>query len=169
MLTRLVGKSEVIVEGMLLDVKQVIAGSTQSVQFFATIISLFSAVSVLILILLTNRSIIRPLKVSCEKINAIRSENNLSSRLKPTGNDEVSLLCMNFDSLLDDFEQLFLDVNNALSVMETANQELIETIAASNEGVRLQIKESDVVTYSAQRTQRMIEAISRDSEAAALR
>jgi methyl-accepting chemotaxis protein len=110
-------------------------------------ISLFVLVSamVLILVLLTSKSILQPIENVCKTISLIRNDNDFRLRVDVNGNDEMTLLAKDFNKLLSDVQDLVRNVNQALQMLDDATAELAKSTAETSRGMGQQQTESDMV------------------------
>ncbi|TMP65602.1 methyl-accepting chemotaxis protein, partial [Pseudoalteromonas ruthenica] len=98
--------------------------NVEQTQFMGVSIFIVAAVIVMILVLLTSRSIIQPVERVYQTIERIRRENNLSVTIEQSGNDEITVMTRDFNSLVGDFRILIAEVNSALGTINDATQHL---------------------------------------------
>ncbi|WP_462150598.1 methyl-accepting chemotaxis protein [Pseudoalteromonas xiamenensis] len=141
--------------------------NARNTQMFAIAVFIAAAIIVMLLVLSTSRSIINPVERVYQTIERIRRENNLSLLIEQTGNDEITHMTGDFNSLIDDFRNLIAEVNNALTTINEATQNLTESSTQTSSGMREQLHEADMVATAATEMQATIQDISHNTEAAA--
>lgn len=162
-----VSESDRIIDRMIAEGKTAIEASAQFSRTTAIVIFIISSIVVLSLVLLTSRSIIKPVNQVCSVIHEIRRTNDLTMNVKSTGNDEISKMTSDFDSFIQDFKNLIFDVKQALGILNTATENLATTTAQTSEGMQEQLHEADMVATAATEMQATIQDISHNTEAAA--
>ncbi|TMN32452.1 HAMP domain-containing protein, partial [Pseudoalteromonas piscicida] len=110
-----VEQSDAVVARIVEQAKQAVTENTQMAQMAALLIFVVASVVVMLLVLSTSQSIIRPVERVYQTIERIRRENNLRIHIEQTGNDEITLMTKDFNSLIGDFKELIGDVNSALA------------------------------------------------------
>ncbi|TMO58728.1 methyl-accepting chemotaxis protein [Pseudoalteromonas aurantia] len=162
-----VQKSDKVVADIVEQTKLEIKLNVEQTQFMGVSIFIVAAVIVMILVLLTSRSIIQPVERVYQTIERIRRENNLSVTIEQSGNDEITVMTRDFNSLVGDFRILIAEVNSALGTINDATQHLTETTAQTSSGMHEQLHEADMVATAATEMQATIQDISHNTEAAA--
>ncbi|ALU43778.1 methyl-accepting chemotaxis protein [Pseudoalteromonas rubra] len=162
-----VEQSDAVVVRIVEQAKQAVTDNTQMAQMAALIIFVVASVVVMLLVLSTSQSIIRPVERVYQTIERIRRENNLRIPIEQTGNDEITLMTKDFNSLIGDFKELIGDVNSALAIINDATHHLSDTTAQTSAGMTEQLHEADMVATAATEMQATIQDISHNTEAAA--
>ncbi|MBQ4850489.1 methyl-accepting chemotaxis protein [Pseudoalteromonas sp. MMG012] len=162
-----VQKSDRVVAEIVEQTKLEIKLNADETQFVGIAIFVVAAVIVMILVLLTSRSIINPVERVYQTIERIRRENNLGLTIEQTGNDEITIMTRDFNSLVNDFGILISEVNSALGTINDATLHLTETTAQTSSGMHEQLHEADMVATAATEMQATIQDISHNTEAAA--
>ncbi|MDK1314148.1 methyl-accepting chemotaxis protein [Pseudoalteromonas ardens] len=162
-----VEQSDAVVARIVEQAKQAVTENTQMAQMAALIIFVVASVVVMLLVLSTSQSIIRPVERVYQTIERIRRENNLRIPIEQTGNDEITLMTKDFNSLIGDFKELIGDVNSALAIINDATHHLSDTTAQTSAGMTEQLHEADMVATAATEMQATIQDISHNTEAAA--
>ena len=109
--------------------QQTTAAIASSVSFTKRLaIAVFAVVlgTVLILVALTSRSILRPVMEVCQAIDLIRANNDFRMRVAVAGKDEMTTLAQDFNAMLSDFQSLIKTVNQALEMLDTATNVVAE-------------------------------------------
>ncbi|WP_298018760.1 methyl-accepting chemotaxis protein, partial [uncultured Parasphingopyxis sp.] len=119
--------------------------SVSSTQQLALAIFIIVLGTVLILVALTSRSILRPVMEVCQAIGLIRANNDFRMRVAVAGNDEMTTLAVDFNAMLGDFQDLIKTVNQALEMLDTATNELARSTADTSRGMQQQQSETDMV------------------------
>jgi methyl-accepting chemotaxis protein len=134
---------------------------TQSIAFTLFILVL---VSVLILVMLTSRSIVQPITNVCRTIGLIRADNDFRQRVEVQGNDEMTTLATDFNHMLSDFQDLVRSVNQALEMLDVATTELAKSTADTSRGMGQQQMESDMVATAVTEMGATIDEIANNTE-----
>lgn len=124
---------------------EAIASSVKATQNLAVVVFVVVLTSVLTLVLLTSRSILRPIMDVCQAIGLIRANNDFRMRVDVAGKDEMTTLATDFNAMLGDFQDLIKTVNQALEMLDTATNELARSTADTSRGMQQQQNETDMV------------------------
>ncbi|BED87843.1 MULTISPECIES: methyl-accepting chemotaxis protein [unclassified Pseudoalteromonas] len=162
-----VEKSDKVVSEIVESTKLQVETSVEQAELIAIIVFVISGVIVLALVYLTSQSIIIPIERVYHTINDIRRNNDLSVMIEQTGNDEVTIMTSDFNSLIGDFKNLINEVNTALNTLNVATEHLSESTSATSSGMQEQLHEADMVATAATQMQATIQDISHNTEAAA--
>jgi len=122
---------------------------------------------VVVLVLATSRSILEPIENVSSTIGRIRAENDFRKRVAVEGNDEMTSLAQDFNSMLSDFQNLVNSVNQALEMLDQATADLAESTTATSRGMAQQQSESDMVATAVTEMGVTIEQIATNTESAA--
>ncbi|CAH9058548.1 hypothetical protein PSECIP111951_01894 [Pseudoalteromonas holothuriae] len=161
-----VERSEELVTEVVAATQKVISTSSDSVQFIAFSVFATASIIVMVLVLSTSNSIVRPVERVYLTIERIRKENNLGLQIEQSGNDEITIMTQDFNSLINDFKLLITEVNSALHTINDATSHLTESTAQTSAGVSEQLHEADMVATAATQMQATIQDISHNTEAA---
>ena len=162
-----VDKSDEVVEQVVEQAKAEIKANADTTQMFAFAVFIVAGVIVMALVLSTSRSIVQPVERVYQTIEKIRRENNLSLQIEQSGNDEITIMTRDFNSLLTDFRELIADIHGALSTINEATDHLTETTAQTSTGMAEQLHEADMVATAATEMQTTIQDISHNTSEAA--
>lgn len=163
----IVEQSDSVVSSIVEETKAQSVKSAENAQYLAFLIFIVSSVIVMILVLSTSRSIVSSVERVYTTIERIRRENNLALKIEKSGNDEITQMTEDFNSLIDDFRDLIAEVNQALNTVNQATQSLTESSSQTSSGMREQLHEADMVATAATEMQATIQDISHNTEAAA--
>ena len=162
-----VDKSDEVVEQVVEQAKAEIKANADTTQMIAFAVFIVAGVIVMALVLSTSRSIVQPVERVYQTIEKIRRENNLSLQIEQSGNDEITIMTRDFNSLLTDFRELIADIHGALSTINEATDHLTETTAQTSTGMAEQLHEADMVATAATEMQTTIQDISHNTSEAA--
>ena len=162
-----VDKSDEVVEQVVEQAKAEIKDNADTTQMIAFAVFIVAGVIVMALVLSTSRSIVQPVERVYQTIEKIRRENNLSLQIEQSGNDEITIMTRDFNSLLTDFRELIADIHGALSTINEATDHLTETTAQTSTGMAEQLHEADMVATAATEMQTTIQDISHNTSEAA--
>ena len=166
-LTASANDNDEFIQGLVKLNEQRIDDGLAAAKFLSIAVFVVASAIVMFLVFFTSRSIITPINKVCETINKIRGENNLTINVKSSGQDEISIMTDDFDSLIGDFKTLIFEVKTALGILGVATENLANTTAATSDGMREQLHEADMVATAATQMQATIQDISFNTEAAA--
>lgn len=119
---------------------------------------------VIVLVLLTSRSILQPIQNVCRTIGVIRKDNDFRQRVTVEGRDEMTLLAQDFNAMLSDFQDLVRSVNQALEMLDQATAELAQSTAETSRGMAQQQLESDMVATAVTEMGATIDEIAGNTE-----
>lgn len=162
-----VKQSDEVVSRITSATKQEVSDTAEKAQMVAIVTFLIAGLIVMLLVYFTSRSIIQPIERVYHTINSIRRNNDLTLLIEETGQDEITTMTVDFNSLIGDFKKLIYEVNTALSTLNIATGNLSETTAATSTGMQEQLHEADMVATAATEMQATIQDISHNTEAAA--
>ena len=131
-----VEKSDAIVSELTDETKTFVESSASQAQLIALMVFIIASAVVMILVYFTSRSIIQPIERVYHTINEIRRSNDLSISIEQSGKDEVTIMTVDFNSLIGDFKKLIYEVNTALSTLNIATEHLSETTSATSSGIK---------------------------------
>lgn len=162
-----VKKSDEVVSYITAATKEQVSETANRAQLLVMVIFVIASVIVMALVYLTSRSIIQPIERVYQTIDKIRRNNDLSLFIEHKGEDEVTRMTIDFNSLIGDFKKLIYEVNTALKTLNLATEDLSNTTAATSSGMQEQLHEADMVATAATEMQATIQDISHNTEAAA--
>lgn len=162
-----VEQSDQLVMQLVADTKLQVEASIAKAQSVAIMVFIISGIIVLTLVYLTSRSIIVPVERIYQSINKIRRNNDLTVTIEQIGNDEITIMSKDFNSLIGDFNNLINEVSGALNALNIATENLSESTAPTSSGMQDQLHEADMVATAATEMQATIQDISHNTEAAA--
>lgn len=144
-----------------------IAAAVNSTQQLALLVFALVLAAVLVLVALTSRSILRPVLAVCQTIGLIRQQNDFRMRVDVAGNDEMTALATDFNSMLGDFQNLIKTVNQALEMLDVATDELAKSTSDTSSGMQMQQNETDMVAAAVTEMGATINEISNNTESTA--
>lgn len=124
-------------------------------------------VVVCLFIFFSSSSILHPILKVSRRIARIRETDDLTIRVRPHGRDEVAAMVVNFNSLVDDFQQLVGDVDNTLMTLNGAVRGLRETADTTQKEMGHQLSETDMVATAVTEMRTTIDEIAQNTEQAA--
>jgi methyl-accepting chemotaxis protein len=138
--------------------------ASSAAQYLAFTLFFIVLAIVIVLVLLTSRSILQPIQNVCRTIGVIRKDNDFRQRVVVEGRDEMTLLAQDFNAMLCDFQDLVRSVNQALEMLDTATAELAQSTAETSRGMAQQQMESDMVATAVTEMGATIEEIAGNTE-----
>ncbi|WP_240652739.1 methyl-accepting chemotaxis protein [Rheinheimera riviphila] len=157
-------ETEQSMQRMAKDAEQAVDSAAQMTQNIAFALFVLVLVSVLILVMLTSRSIVQPIANVCRTIGLIRADNDFRQRVDVQGNDEMTALATDFNYMLSDFQDLVRSVNQALEMLDVATAELAKSTADTSRGMGQQQMESDMVATAVTEMGATIDEIANNTE-----
>jgi len=157
-------KTEQSLKQMSQDAEKAVDNAVQMTQMIALTLFVLVLLSVLILVMLTSRSIVQPITNVCRTIGLIRAENDFRQRVDVQGNDEMTALATDFNYMLSDFQDLVRSVNQALEMLDVATAELAKSTADTSRGMGQQQMESDMVATAVTEMGATIDEIANNTE-----
>jgi methyl-accepting chemotaxis protein len=157
-------KTEQSLQQMSKDAETAVDDAVQMTQSISFTLFVLVLVSVLILVMLTSRSIVQPITNVCRTIGLIRAENDFRQRVDVQGNDEMTALANDFNFMLSDFQDLVHSVNQALEMLDVATAELAKSTADTSHGMGQQPMESDMVATAVTEMGATIDEIANNTE-----
>ncbi|MFN6972456.1 MAG: methyl-accepting chemotaxis protein [Rheinheimera sp.] len=157
-------ETEQSLQRMSKDAETAVDDAVQLTQSIAFTLFVLVLVSVLILVMLTSRSIVQPIANVCRTIGLIRADNDFRQRVEVQGNDEMTALATDFNFMLSDFQDLVRSVNQALEMLDVATAELAKSTADTSRGMGQQQMESDMVATAVTEMGATIDEIANNTE-----
>ncbi|MCV2884940.1 methyl-accepting chemotaxis protein [Aestuariibacter sp. AA17] len=124
---------------------------------------------VMVLVMLTAASIVKPLVKMRSIVHKSRENNDLTLRTQIQGKDEIASLSEFVDSLLDAFQSLIKDVHTASITLDRATENLSENVQLTSSSMLRQQAESDMVATAANEMEASIAEVANNTTAMAER
>ncbi len=153
----------------LATTKASLTGKISQVAWLGTVFFVVILVVVITATLSISRTIISPITSLRASISRIGQEKNLALRAEVQGKDELAFVVKDFNQMLDSFQQVIKEVNNAVSHMNTSTGVLSATASETAEDMVRQSQEAEMVTTAVTEMGCTIEEIARNTEQAAKR
>lgn len=118
---------------------------------------------------LISRSIILPVTQVQQTLNAVTQQRDFRYRLDVSGNDEISALGHDVNTLLSEVQHLIKTVNTALVMLDSATAELSEATNTTSRDMQQQQLETDMVATAVTEMGSTIHEIASNTETAAAR
>ena len=134
-----------ILEQLIKKTQQAVEDDTSFVNSMAY--SLFFVVLVVGVFIawLVSQSILSRIIILQKAMEHIAKTNDLTTKVDVDGNDELAVMANVFDQMLTSFRNLIVEVNNSVSTLNTATENLSENIHEANDGVDTQMQQTDLV------------------------
>ncbi|WP_338589639.1 methyl-accepting chemotaxis protein [Shewanella khirikhana] len=137
--------------------------------FMATTLFAVIAALVAIVTLMIIRAIIRPINNINQVISQVGREKDLTLRCDTTSEDEIAEVGLHFNQMVESFQALIQQVNEAVAVMHESCSELSENATRTSDGVMRQLNETDMVATAITEMGATIDEIAKNTELAAER
>lgn len=149
--------------------RESLAQQKQVMLVIAVVVFLIIIGVVMALVLMTTNSIVSPLVKMRTVVHKIRETNDLTLRSDIKGNDEIATLSSFIDALLEAFQTLIKNVNQALVTLNQATENLSSNVASTSSSMQRQQAESDQVATAATQMQASISEVANNTTAMAER
>lgn len=126
-------------------------------------------ITLIIITLFIIRSIMEPVARLNVVISDIEKNKDLTIRCDDSENDEISQVAKHFNTMLDSFQQLIIEVTESVESMTNSCAELSLNAVKASEGVSQQLNETDMVATAVTEMRATIEEIAKNTELAAKR
>ncbi len=117
--------------------------------------------------IIISKSVLTPITRLTQTISRIRQENDLTKRVDVIGKDELSQLSTDFNGLLDNFQHIIKEVNQAISSLSHSAQSMSSNASGTKQGMQNQLIETDLVATAVTQMGSTIEEIASNTESAA--
>lgn len=143
-----------------------LALTAASTQINRLSLSIFAVILVLVvaLVSLIARSIHRPIQQASADLARIRSDKDFTHRLVLKGKDEISNLGSDMNAVLSDVQGLIQTVNQSLTTLDKVTDELAAAAQSTNQVMRSQQLETDMVATAVTEMGATIEEIAASTE-----
>ncbi|WP_337842267.1 methyl-accepting chemotaxis protein [Rheinheimera sp.] len=139
-------------------------GATKASKTLAISLFVLVLLAVISLVLLTSRSILKPIEKVCATIGLVRKDNDFRLRIDEEGQDEMTGLARDVNQMLSDVQDLVRSVNQALSMLDQATAELAQSTADTSKGMSQQQLESDMVATAVTEMGATVNEIAQNTE-----
>ncbi|MFT4924804.1 MAG: methyl-accepting chemotaxis protein [Phenylobacterium sp.] len=160
-------QTEALLVTMIAENELSIADAADLIKLVGLVVSALIALLVCLFSFVSSNSIIRCIRNISGKIGEIRTSNNLILRADASGHDELAVMANHFNSLMNDFQQLVTEVNEALATLDGAAHDLANNVDETRQDMQHQISETDMVATAVNEMGATIEEIAKNTEQAA--
>ncbi|MUH71146.1 methyl-accepting chemotaxis protein [Psychrosphaera haliotis] len=115
----------------------------------------------------TSRKVLGPIQQISSTIDAVRNTNDLTQSHEFEGEDELSAMGRQFNSLISDFRELILRVNNAVKTLDEATKSLVSNSTNNQTSLDIQLRETESVAAAVTEMGATIKEIVSNTEDAA--
>ncbi|GAA0298119.1 methyl-accepting chemotaxis protein [Psychrosphaera haliotis] len=115
----------------------------------------------------TSRKVLGPIQQISSTIDAVRNTNDLTQSHEFEGEDELSAMGRQFNSLISDFRELILRVNNAVKTLDEATRSLVSNSTDNQTSLDIQLRETESVAAAVTEMGATIKEIVANTEDAA--
>ncbi|HEX8980079.1 MAG TPA: methyl-accepting chemotaxis protein [Parasulfuritortus sp.] len=129
-------------------------------------IALFSG-GFLLLIWLMKRFVTSPINHLSEVMSQVERESNLQLRIPPCSEDEICGVAHSFNTMLDRFAAMLLQVRQNTERLSTLAHQLVATAADSEQGVGRQLDDTEALGQVLQRLSQTVQQVAEDIRDAA--
>ncbi|MFC4655510.1 methyl-accepting chemotaxis protein [Rheinheimera marina] len=162
-------QTEQSLEQMSLQSSTAVDNATAASKNLAISLFVLVLVAVISLVLLTSRSILKPIEKVCATIGLVRKDNDFRLRIDEEGQDEMTTLARDVNHMLSDVQDLVRSVNQALTMLDQATAELAQSTADTSKGMSQQQLESDMVATAVTEMGATVNEIAANTEQTALK
>lgn len=114
-----------------------------------------------------SRDILRSINSMNSTMQFIEKNKDLSVQVDDTGNDELAEMAKVFNNMIASFRNLINEVTNSVGTVNEATQMLSENIHTANEGVDIQIQQTDLVATAVTEMVATVDEIANNTQEAA--
>jgi len=118
---------------------------------------------VVIISIMTSRSILNPIESLRNLMIEIGRTKNLSLRANEEGDDEISEMAKHFNEMVGQFKGLIGDVNTSVVALNHATGQLATNISITTQGVQSQMGETDMVATAITEMVATVDEISKNT------
>ena len=122
-----------------------IEATSQRIYIVMSILFLAIFVIAAVLSIVTMRSILTPIANLREVMLKISVSKDLTLRANAQGGDEISEMAEKFNTMLGQFQDLIVDVDQSVNTLNNTTGELSSNALTTTQGMQKQIKETDMV------------------------
>lgn len=122
-----------------------IADAQLQTQLFAFIVFIALIVIIMSSTFVTSRKVLGPINQISTTIDSVRQNNDLTGDSNFEGNDEISEMGRQFNSLILDFRELILRVNSAVKTLDGATKSLVSNSNDNQNSLDIQLRETESV------------------------
>ncbi|MDB2373467.1 HAMP domain-containing methyl-accepting chemotaxis protein [Psychrosphaera haliotis] len=115
----------------------------------------------------TSRKVLGPIQQISSTIDTVRNNNDLTQSQEFEGQDELSAMGRQFNSLISDFRELILRVNNAVKTLDEATRSLVSNSTDNQTSLDIQLRETESVAAAVTEMGATIKEIVANTEDAA--
>jgi methyl-accepting chemotaxis protein len=151
------------------DSKQQVTATTDSMSFVFHLLFLVILVIVVTSSILLGRSIVQPINALRDLMFKISKNQVLSLRAEEKGNDEISQMACQFNSMLEQFSEIINQVNTSVITLNSTTSSLFSNINSSNLGMESQLHETGMVATSMYEMSSTIDEIAQNTSDTALK
>ncbi|REL25295.1 methyl-accepting chemotaxis protein [Thalassotalea euphylliae] len=98
---------------------------------------------------------------------AISESNDLTIAIDTGGNDELSQMAKVFETMVSNFRNLIIEVNQSVTTLNDATQQVAQNISVTTQGVASQIEETDMVATAVTEMVATVDEIANNTQEAA--
>jgi len=158
-----------VLDKVVIDSKQQVTSTTDSMGFVFHVLFLAILVIVVIPSILIGRSIVEPINALRDLMFTISKHHVLSLRADDKGNDEISQMASEFNVMLEQFSKIISEVNSSVTTLNGTTSSLLSNINNSNVGMESQLHETGMVATSMSEMSITIDEIAKNTSDTALK
>jgi len=133
--------------------------SISNTQVYTVVIMLASSLLLIIFTLLVNRSILSPLRQLQNNIEQIEQDSNLQKRIALTTNDELFDVSQAFDRMLEKFQTILIEVEQAIVQLSDSSHIVSQTTQSTSGNISQQQQQVESVSQIMQALDANVQAI----------
>lgn len=162
-----VHKVDEIMNTVLKESKIIVEDSARLINIIAYSLFVIVLVIALFFALTISNSILSRISTLKSTMTKISESDDLTIVVKITGNDELTEMSTVFNRMLTSFRDLIIEVNNSVGMLNNATGNLAENIYNANEGVEIQMQQTDLVATAITEMVATVEGIANNTRDAA--
>ncbi len=158
---------DVMLEKMLVNSKQSVDEHTSFISTLAIVVFIIVVLIAVTSAFLLSRNILNNIDSMNGSMNTIGIENDLSIEVNTSSGDELAQMAAVFNSMIGNFRNLINEVSLSVTTVNQATQGLSENIHTANEGVEVQVQQTDMVATAVTEMVATVDEIAKNTQEAA--
>jgi len=142
-------------------------GKSSSAFMITISVSLISALLIIAMALFLIRSILRPVNKLRDTIDHIETHSDLTRRIEVKSNDEIGETARAFNVMLDKFQSLLQEVNNASVKLASASDQVNVVASSTQQNITRQFSETEQVATAMNEMASTVQEVARNAASAA--
>lgn len=109
------------------------------------------------------RSITSPITEMAQKMSHVAAHSDLTAQINVTGSDEIATTSVNFNKMLDQFDQLIADVSSAAIQVASASHEMSQISSQTGVAIQRQFSETEQVATAINEMAQTVQVVAQNA------